>query len=730
MGDRRLALAALTAVLLCLPVLARAQSPAERAALARYRESLAAQTDTIALAHALTAASRRSAGEANPLEHIRQGLVALRLAELRPSDGARTALDHFRNATETASEWPWAWYGLGLAETVRSAWEQRNRLALGSRVGVGTLERAARGYRRALDSDPGFVPAALALAEITLDLRDTALVEPARRALRRAVDAGRPPASDLLLAWGRLERAAGSLDEARTAFGRYLEAGGGRGIGLLERARTELALGLPGAEAGYLDGAALDDTLAHAGYRADIALLASDVELARFDALRGAERGDFLRRFWEDRDRFEMRRDGERIREHYRRLLEARRRFALTVSRRFYGPADAYRSGSDELDDRGVIYVRHGEPADRLRPFVFGLMPNETWRYARAEGDLLLHFSAGYDQHGGGDLYDYRLVESVLDLRGAGEAPRDQLLLSRQSLTPLYGRMLNWGAHGAARARATERGIGSASIAVGTESDSYELQFAEVLPALANVVAIGTRGPDGLTHLVFAIPADALREGAPLRVRLVAIDRSDRPVAVVDTLLPVGRPEAERGRYFAGRVELPLPEGEWTWRAALQQGDSLGIVLPRDSLRVAPRDEGLALSDLALGLAAASARWEAAPGDTVLLTPFDLFPERSDLELYYEAVGAVPGTGYRHEVAVYRVRGAPPKADRKPVVSLSFEEPARDSLLRSHRTLRLGRLRPGRYVIEVRLSGSGTAGVTRSRAFTVLRERKAGGRER
>ena len=43
---------------------------------------------------------------------------------------------------------------------------------------------------------------------------------------------------------------------------------------------------------------------------------------------------------------------------------------------------DAYRSGSEELDDRGVIYVRHGEPAERLKPFVFGLMPSETWRYA------------------------------------------------------------------------------------------------------------------------------------------------------------------------------------------------------------------------------------------------------------------------------------------------------------------------------------------------------------
>ena len=57
----------------------------------------------------------------------------------------------------------------------------------------------------------------------------------------------------------------------------------------------------------------------------------------------------------------------------------------------------------------------------------------------------------------------------------------DQLLLSRQSLSPLYGRMLNWGPNGAARAARRERGIGRASIDFGTTTDSYELQYARRL---------------------------------------------------------------------------------------------------------------------------------------------------------------------------------------------------------------------------------------------------------
>src|SRR6185503_6358347 len=64
----------------------------------------------------------------------------------------------------------------------------------------------------------------------------------------------------------------------------------------------------------------------------------------------------------------------------------------------------------------------------------------------------------------------------------------DQLILSRQSLSPIYGRMLNWGRFGSARAQSWERRVGTTSIAVGTTTDSYELQFAHRLAAVADLV--------------------------------------------------------------------------------------------------------------------------------------------------------------------------------------------------------------------------------------------------
>jgi GWxTD domain-containing protein len=758
------------------PSLLHGQSPSDRAELDRFRDSLAGTHDTSSLRRFQSTLRHASDNKDDPVGALRVALVALRLAELDADPSAGDARDALQRLVKRTPDWPLAWHLLAGAERRRAEWERADSLALGNRIGTGSLERALEDERRAVDADPRYLPAALALADLALGLHDTALYVPARDALRRAVEAHPPrerpvaiagspagrggpvastdprPAADppdqdpapvvLLLARGQLERATGQPDSALAAFERAASAHArpgsdsalearGSAVALLECARTALAADTTDRSAAadhfYFAGAASDDSAVVAGYRADLTPIAADSELAGFDTARGAERALWLQRFWTDRDRAELRKDGERIREHYRRLLYARRHFALTISRRFYGQRDAYHSGSDELDDRGVIYVRHGEPATRLRPFVFGLMPNETWRYGRADGDLLFQFSAGYDDSGGGDLYDYRLVESVLDLRGAADATEDQLLLSRADLSPMYSRMLHWGPNGAARVRARERGIGRASIDYGTTTDSYELQFAHRLTVYGDMVAVGTRNGVPLAHLVFAVAAPGTTPAPEIdgvsyqvRARAVALDRAGHAVGHADTTLAfrLERPLA-RGQYLIGRVELPVPPGDYVWRAAVSQADA-GAVLPKDSVRVAPPGPALSLSDLALGIRAASARWQPPGSDTVLLTPFDLFLAGSEVELYYEAAGARPGELYRHEIAVFRVHDDD-RAEARPVVTLRVDEPARAEVIRAHRTLRLSTLKPGRYQVEVRVTGPAGQSAVRRRAVTVVR---------
>lgn len=721
--DRLLAALRMTAVAFpltshVLPL--TAQNPTRQIAFEALRDSLATSLDTTALRAALRTLRRSS-----PLH---AGLVGLRLAELHADPDFEEARSSFRQAARLNPHRPEPWYGLGLAETGRSRWEMRDRLRLGSRVGLRALERSAANYLRALQANARFLPAALNLAQVELSLLDTARLRVARDALRRvgaAVVAGPP---ELMLARGRVERAAGSLDSALIAFERYLLLGPNRALGLLELARTRLALGRADGEAPYYQGAALDDALAMAESRADLELVAGDSVLRDLDRLKGLARSAYLYRFWSGRDHLELRPEGERLREHYRRLLFARRHFALTVSRRFYGRMDAYRSGSTEVDDRGIIYVRHGEPTERLRPFVFGLMPNESWYYIRPDGELLFHFSGGYDANGGGDLYDYRLVQSVLDLHGAEDAPRDQLILSRQSLSPIYSRMLNWERFGSANAQDRERNIGASSIAVGTTTDSYQLQFNRSLAAVADLVSVGRRDGNSLAHFVFGIAASgttarALTGGVeyPVRVRLVVLDRHEQAVATLDTTLVVPHQRELSSPWLIGRAELSLPPGRWRYRAALQQGDSTGVVLPRSSVRVANTGgTSLGLSDIALGSPGRAVPWVTDAADTVLLAPSALFRRGTEVQIYYEVTGATPQRLYRHEITVLRPDASETAIKQRPLVSLSFDEEAGGTAIRSRRTVRLERLKRGSYVVEVRVTGPDGSTQVRRRLIQLI----------
>jgi len=706
-----------------------AQTHPQGAAFQNLRDSLATTSDTAAL-RLLLRQSRRSerASRHEVSAAVRSGLVALRLGELKADPDFSDALSIFRRVSRANRGSPEAWHGLALSETGRAEWEMSDGLNLGSRVGIKALERSAAAHRRALKADVTYIPAALALARIELSLLDTARLAVARDALRRVAGAVAPGSPELLLALGRVERAAGNLDSAAVAFERYLLIGPNRPLGLLELARTRLALGRTDGEAPYYEGASLDDPEATAGYRTDLQLLAADSVMWEFDRLKGQARAAYLHRFWTDRDHIELRAEGERLREHYRRILFARFHFPLTISRRFYGRRDAYRSGNTEVDDRGVIYIRQGEPAERLRPFVFGAMPNESWRYVRAEGDLLFHFSGGYDGNGGGDLYDYRLVQSVLDLHGAVDAPRDQLILSRQSLSPLYSRMLNWGRFGSANAQARERNIGATSIAVGTTTDSYELQFAHRLGAVADLISVGRNTRGSLGHFVFGIaaPGTSARSATggveySVRVRLAVLDRDDRLVANLDTtvVIPLRRPLLEN-EWLVGRAELVLPPGRWSYRAALEQGDSTGLVLPRDSVRVENSDGiSLGLSDIALGSRGRAVPWITEVADTVLLAPSSLFRKGAEVELYYEASGATPGARYRHEITVLRAGGRASDR-RRPLVALSFAEEAPAAVIRARRIVRLDRVKAGSYLVEVRITGPEGNSQVRQRAVTLI----------
>ena len=70
-----------------------------------------------------------------------------------------------------------------------------------------------------------------------------------------------------------------------------------------------------------------------------------------------------------------------------------------------------FRSGSDELDDRGIVYIRHGEPDQLINHFGGeGEEAAQTWLYVRPEGNLIFHFKQTAAKKG---VSGWRAVESI-----------------------------------------------------------------------------------------------------------------------------------------------------------------------------------------------------------------------------------------------------------------------------------------------------------------------------
>ena len=746
MNPRTIAATALLAILAMKPEHLQAQSPEERVELERFRDSIAATVDT----SGLLALEKRMIDSAkvdrsNGMVHLKLGFLSLRLGDLGGKDHYDDAASEFQWGIDLQPSWPYAWYGMGLAEYGVGDSQVSFVTGLKTMLGKDALTRSAVAFAKSAEMDPSFVRGLVDLANTALRQRVNIKLGVALEALRRS--AATPSGNDphVLLARGRVEREVGDGDSALVAFDGYLRSGTNRGLGLLEVARTQLLLGRFEGVTPYFEGAMVEDPLTVAGYRTDLATIASDSVLGEFDRQQGPRRAAYLRRFWSERDRADLRSDGERLQEHYRRLFYARKNFQLTSNNRHYDIVERYRSGSRDFDDRGVIYIRHGEPSSRATYAAPGLEPNESWRYTRTDGDLIFHFIARED------VQDFKLVESLFDVLGfsnavmlqdrgnaAGDnAVAEQLMLSREQLSPIYRRLQSAGRGSTGRYQNQERRAGQESIAVGTTSDSYELRFPNELKATSEVLAVGRDSAGHQLQIAYAIAGSSLEPVTvtrgflySVRLRFVAMDHTGKVVSALDTTRHFVAPErVPPNEHLVGRVAAPVPSGALQYRLAIQQGDDAGMTLPRDSVRVGPATSAaLALSDLVLGSRTANLGWRRTPDDTVLFNPLRTYKRGEEMELYYEIEGLRPAP-YTVELAVKK-RGSGRGIIKKifgggnAAIKLKFEQQATTAAVTTHRSLKLDRLKPGHYVLELLVVDAEGRKDVRSREFQVVDEEK------
>ncbi len=747
-----------------LPAPGAGQSPPVRLALAAFQDSLAREVDTslIALKRPSTVAAPGLAASASPDRSLRTGLIALRLGELSGQlEHFQMALDDFEQVQETHPDWPWPWYGAALARL--GGLRAQPGVVEGVRAffGAGETERATRDLIRSVTIDPTFVEGIQRLTSSAIARRNQLDASAALDALRAVGSQAAGRTAELLLARARLEREFGTPGSALEPLQRLLALRPGQPMALLELARTRFVLGqLDGVEP-WFDGLSRAEGEVLAGYRSDIAPLVPDSLLTAFDRDAPAERVARMRRFWADLEPDRLPATAEQLRDHYLRLDYARRNYRLRRLTDTRGIDPAVVGMGSELDDRGIVYVKHGPPDERGEARLAGVPPNETWSYHRPDGQELIFHFALRDREG-----EFRRYASLLDILARsnqfrafadhGGRPADgdtlprplqtygaelsaqlaqELMLSRWNVSPVYRQILAAGKGGNDSLQAQEREIGDRAAA---SSGSFALRYELPLPSHVQVLAVGDASGGGSVQAIYAVRAgDVVAHQSSrgflyrIRLRAAVVNAAGDLVAALDSTREfVAAMLLAPDDALIGRYPITVPPGVYTVRATLES-DSRGRVTPRQRLEVpAAGTVTPILSDLVLGARSVRVVWQPRSRDSVWVNPLQRFSAREPMQLYYEVSGIPAGTDYATTLSVFRVSAdtavstsAPDVVARggSPALSISYEQRHPGGAAGIHRELALERLKPGEYVLQISVTRDGSARVVRRQPFVVTK---------
>lgn len=770
-------LAVLCTVPLTAGVLA-AQGPAQQRALLAFQDTTAAAT-TVDAVNALEEKSQRGS-----VALVREGLRELRLAELGTGrggfDDALMTIDRGLQADEKSA---YGWYATGL--TRLAMWDRKFPSKATPRQGAGQSYRRAAidAFARAIGNDSTFLPASEAMATLVTAMGHRLLPPELLPPLRQVAQVqGVSP--EVHLAISRLEFGAKRYDASLTALGDYLRQGGDSAMARLEQARALFALGRSDeALKTYLAVPASPGEVGRAAYRGDLAWIAYDWEISQFDSLPGAAVSGWLTRFFRDRDALALRGPNERLTEHLRRWVFVHENFLI------HRPEDApihsegltdldqaslfdddavddvmtevafgvprfttYVRTQWEIDDRGVIYLRHGEPAKKASS-VAG-PPNESWSYYLPEGIRVFHFlgsralgtTAGttlvaalpmnaeiLDARSDLDMSYAKVAAELRNLQAATATNRSRASLMRRNLgspnspggnpLPVMGGRLH--------ANTLQREIDKnrKAIAAGVSTDGFPLVFKQSLDAVVQVYGVGFgTGETKRVLAVFAVPGRNLvpqprPDGGPgllypIVIRLIAMDRAGGQIRQLDTTRVFLSRDTLRGeQHLTGTVELAVPPGMYQIRALLTSpGAEGGASAGRDSIQIPATTRDLMLSDVILGREGAIT-WTYA-GTKIPLNPLNAFPRGSDAEMFYEVGGLIKGNSYEVSIAV---RKPDDKATSKPLSEVSFTFDAEAEYQRVTRGIGLQQVKPGQYLLQVTVKEKGSdRSITRLRALNVL----------
>ncbi len=201
----------------------------------------------------------------------------------------------------------------------------------------------------------------------------------------------------------------------------------------------------------------------------DVKYLVSDSELAQYDALTSAsDARQFFTTFWAKRNPYPAQRANARIAQHYERLAYAEEYFEQFGRKTFAAetmPVDFPQAYflNEEFNDKGIIYLRHGEPNHRVMTLRADTS-NESWQYLATPeyGEMLFDFFVPV----GGHITEWRLTP-VLPDPGMWE--------DREEYSQKYMRLVHSASNGVSQElmRSTEEGKEQIERGISTDRFSF-----------------------------------------------------------------------------------------------------------------------------------------------------------------------------------------------------------------------------------------------------------------
>jgi hypothetical protein len=694
----------------------------------------------------------------------------------------QAAVRHFEEAALRSPALAEPWFGLALSRL--ALYESGAHVLYSPTQPVGQPNRSAWAshLRAALARDPAHTGSLTSIGRVLAPQGDRAQPEWIRDALARGDSLG-VVTPELLLVRGRLARLEGRHAEAILAFDAYAAAGGDRSIAALERSRALAgALEFDAALESYREGFTHLTPRGLELYRADLALIAEDAEVAGLRGIELATALPWIERFWRRRDAADVRPEGDRLREHLRRWSVAHERYRVVDPdrRTLYHepwapiapcvPKDSFnllQAGARELsdpldprrnerilDDRGLMYMRHGEPlgivwtmgaADRERAAaeVAGHVGGNTWSELTADqvaAEIAIRRGSNVDGViNTAEVWTYLIEGKVRSymFRGSNylgynaattltsDISSPELALLRAQLDPRF--LTVWSRYQtpfppkqAIECMASVQRLARevrADLMLGGSTDDQPLLFpTPVLPAV-QVSAVGHPSEGNAQAVVaYALRGERL---VPARMDSQVVYVLRWRLTAVDSVGEVHRLEGEQmrtradtlraGEFLAGTLTLPLPPGNWQVGIAFWQPDERtgGAVQVRD-VRV---DDGPAtLSDLIVGREDDLVRWNGVP-----MNPLGTWRKGSTVTVRAELRG-VPAGEVRTTFEVHQLD----RASRRPAVRVAESSTTTGGTTLIERTVGLGRLGTGTYRLRLIIEGEGGLRLERSKVIEVV----------